>query len=267
MFKKHPKGLTLLFSTELWERFSYYGMRALLVLYMTKALDYSDPKALGVYGAYGALVYATPLLGGLLADRILGQRNSIVLGAILMTLGHFMMAFDTIITFYTALGLLVVGNGFFKPNMAPLLGKLYRDDDPLREGAFTIFYMGVNIGAFVAPLACGELAKIFGWHAGFSLAGFGMLFGLVIFYGQQKIFGKDGLPPSSGTRPLLAGLTPLRLVWIGAFLSIPFFALLMNQSEIMSYLLFVLGVVALGYVAYNGFRVSKIEGARLLVAM
>ena len=157
----HPKGLFYLFFAELWERFSFYGMRALLVLYMVNDLFESiannEEIAYGIYAAYGALVYATPVLGGMIADRIIGYRKSIMLGAVLMALGHFAMAIQTDMAFYGALGLLIVGNGFFKPNISTMVGTLYEDGDPRRDGGFTIFYMGINIGAMLSPLVCGWL--------------------------------------------------------------------------------------------------------------
>ncbi|MFL9824211.1 peptide MFS transporter, partial [Rhodoplanes sp. SY1] len=197
----HPRGLAVLFGTEMWERFSYYGMRALLVLYMVKYL--SEPgraeQVLGwtalrgalevlvgplgvqafaswVYGFYTGLVYLTPLLGGLLADRLLGQRRTVVLGAALMAVGHFMMAFETLL--FPALLTLILGNGAFKPNIVTQVGGLYDEGDPRRDRAYSIFYVGINVGAFLAPLVCGTLGETAGWHWGFGAAGVGMLLGL-----------------------------------------------------------------------------------------
>ena len=179
----HPVGLYYLFFVELWERFSYYGMRALLVLYVVDEFYQTLPKddrkiiAFGIFGAYGALVYATPVLGGMIADKFIGYRKSIILGGIIMALGHFCMAFQEQWVFFFALGLLVVGNGFFKPNIASLVGTLYGENDPRRDGGFTIFYMGVNVGAMLSPLICGWLGHSYGWHYGFGAAGVGMLLG------------------------------------------------------------------------------------------
>jgi len=204
-FLGHPMGLFVLFLTEMWERFSYYGMRALLVLYMTDYLFIhpevgdrvlglaavrgllegmfgpleSQSLASQLYGLYTGLVYLTPLFGGLLADRVLGQRKSVVLGAVLMSLGHFLMAFETL--FVGALLLLILGNGCFKPNIATQVGSLYRAGDPRRDGAFTIFYMGVNLGALLSPLVCGTLGQTWGWHWGFGAAGIGMIIGLAVY--------------------------------------------------------------------------------------
>ncbi len=156
--KHHPKALFYLFFTEMWERFSYYGMRALLMLYMIKQLMLGDVAATAVYGAYVALAYTSMVFGGVLSERILGLKNSIIIGGLLMAAGHFGMAIETPWMLYISLGLIALGNGFFKPNIGSLLGKFYFEKDPRRDSAFTIFYMGVNTGAFLAPLTCGFLA-------------------------------------------------------------------------------------------------------------
>ncbi len=185
-FLGHPKGLFILFLTEMWERFSYYGMRTLLIYYMVKQLMYSHAEASQVYGLYSGFVYFTPFFGGLLADRYLGQRKSVVIGALLMTLGHFVMAFESM--FYPALVLLILGNGAFKPNISTQVGNLYAEDDPRRDRAFSIFYVGINLGAFFSPLVCGTLGELYGWHYGFSVAGVGMVVGLLIYlYGRRHL--------------------------------------------------------------------------------
>ena len=194
----HPKALFYLFFAEMWERFSFYGMRALLVLYIIKdymaSVENNEEIAYGIYAAYGALVYATPLLGGFLADRFIGYRKAIMLGGILMAAGHFFMAFPTDFFFYGALGLLIAGNGFFKPNISSLVGSLYEEGDIKRDSGFTIFYMGINLGAAVAPLLCGYIGETWGWHYGFGLAGVGMLAGVVVFWDGIKkgVFGDTG---------------------------------------------------------------------------
>ncbi|MFL5346312.1 MAG: peptide MFS transporter [Hyalangium sp.] len=190
----HPRGLYILFFTEMWERFSYYGMRALLVLYLLNYLQFQPEHSSVVYKWYTSLVYLTPLIGGYLADRFVGPRRSIIAGAALMSVGHFLMAFEPLPFFYTALAFLIIGNGFFKPNMSTLVGKMYRQGDARRDGAFTIFYMGINLGAFLAPLVCGWLRQNMGptpgmgFHYGFAAAGVGMVCGLVIFlFGQKHV--------------------------------------------------------------------------------
>ncbi|MFQ5462480.1 MAG: peptide MFS transporter [Phycisphaerae bacterium] len=182
-FLGHPKGLYILFFTEMWERFSYYGMRALLVLYLVDFFKMTQEDASGIYKWYTALVYLTPLLGGFMADRYLGNRMAIVIGAVLMSVGHFAMAFEDIWIFYMALGFLIMGNGFFKPNMSVQVGRLYPQNDPRRDGAYTIFYMGINLGAFLSPLVCGTLRDTpgLGYHWGFGAAGVGMVLGLLVY--------------------------------------------------------------------------------------
>jgi POT family proton-dependent oligopeptide transporter len=211
-FLGHPKGLTFLFGTEMWERFSYYGMRALLVLYMVKhllqpenagnVLGYDavkdtleflfgpldiQPLASQIYGFYTGLVYLTPVLGGLIADRWLGRRRTVVMGAVLMAIGHFMMAFEPL--FFLALFTLILGNGAFKPNISIQVGLLYAPGDARRDRAYSIFYVGINLGAFLAPLICGTLGEEKGWHYGFGAAGIGMLIGLCVY-----LWGTRSLP-------------------------------------------------------------------------
>ncbi len=190
--KKHPRGLYVLFVTEAAERFSYYGMRALLVLYLITELAWQPSRASGVYKWYTSLVYLTPLIGGFIADRKLGLRLSIITGGVLMAIGHFLMAFKALPMFYAALAFLIAGNGFFKPNISTLVGKLYKKDDARRDGAFTIFYMGINLGAGLAPWICGEwLRKHYGFHYGFAAAGIVMAASLVVFLLGQKQILKD----------------------------------------------------------------------------
>lgn len=178
----HPPGLFTLFFSEMWERFSYYGMRALLTLYLVKGfLGYGDNDAYTIYGAYTALVYMTPFFGGLLADRLLGARRAVVLGGVLMALGHLMMTVENAYALFLALGLLVAGNGFFKPNISTLVGSLYPPGSPRRDAGFTIFYMGINLGAAMSPLLCGYIGETYGWHYGFGLATIGMLLGVAVF--------------------------------------------------------------------------------------
>ncbi|MBL9036894.1 MAG: peptide MFS transporter [Archangium sp.] len=197
----HPKGLYLLFTTEMWERMSYYGMRALLTLYMVAQTDkggfgWDKKYALQVYGIYTGLVYVTPLLGGWLADRFLGLRRSVLLGGTLMMIGHFLMAVPGQAAFFAALGFLIFGNGFFKPNISTMVGGLYRPGDARRDGAFTIFYMGINAGAFLGGAVSGTLGEKVGWHWGFAAAGVGMALGLACFVPFAKRFlGDVGLAP------------------------------------------------------------------------
>ena len=187
---KNPYSLTTLFFTEMWERFSYYGMRALLVLYLVNSLNYSDGDALHIYAIYTGLVYLTPIIGGYLADKYLGTQKTIFIGGVTMMLGHFLMVFPDLL--FLAMGLLIIGNGYFKPNISTLLGRLYKDNDVRRDSGFSIFYIGINLGAFLAPLIVGYVGETISWHYGFAIAGFGMLAGLIQFYlGQNKIIKED----------------------------------------------------------------------------
>jgi len=221
-FLGHPRGLSFLFMTEMWERFSYYGMRALLVLYMVRYLllpGHEDviglsaargviegifgplgvqPFASQIYGLYTGFVYLTPFFGGLLADRVLGRRRTVILGAALMAAGHFMMAFEPL--FLIALTALILGNGAFKPNISTQIGKLYAPGDHRRDRAYSIFYVGINIGAFFAPLVCGTLGEERGWHYGFSAAGIGMTIALFIY-----LFAAPALPPDEIRKSKAAG--------------------------------------------------------------
>jgi POT family proton-dependent oligopeptide transporter len=241
----HPRGLTFLFATEMWERFSYYGMRALLVLYMVKylfepartenvigfstlrrSLEFLfgpldvQPLASQIYGFYTGLVYLTPVIGGLLADRVLGQRRTVVIGAVLMAIGHFMMAFEPLFLF--ALTMLILGNGAFKPNISTQVGALYQPGDPRRDRAFSIFYVGINLGAFLAPLVCGTLGEEVGWHYGFAAAGVGMTLGLAIYLYAAPMLPPDELARSRAAKePRKFGREEWRAVGALLVLSLP----------------------------------------------
>ncbi|MGI9569010.1 MAG: peptide MFS transporter, partial [Desulfobulbia bacterium] len=196
----HPSGLFVLFFTEMWERFSYYGMRALLVMFFTASLmdeGWAWPRehAMALFGSYTALVYLSTLVGGYMADKKIGYRMAVVVGALLMTMGHASMAFETPFFVYLGLTFLVVGSGFFKPNMTSIISVMYKDHQEKKDGAYTIFYMGVNAGAFLGILLCGYLGETVGWSWGFGLAGIFMLFGMLQFWFAQGIFGEVGKKP------------------------------------------------------------------------
>ncbi len=183
-----PRGLTVLFLTNMWEQFSYYGMRALLVYYMTKQLLFGQQQSSTIYGFYTACAYFTPIVGGVLADRYLGKRRAVIIGASIMAAGHFMMAFESL--FYFALAAIALGNGLFLPSLPSQVGDLYKRNDPRRPWAFNVYYVGINIGGFLAPLICGTLGELYGWHYGFGAAGIGMVAGLCIY-----LWGGRYLPP------------------------------------------------------------------------
>jgi POT family proton-dependent oligopeptide transporter len=188
-----PRGLTILFLTEMWEIFSYYGMRALLVYYMTKQLMISQEKSSLIYGTYTAMAYFTPILGGIVADRWLGKRRAVIIGGTIMAIGHFMMTFEPLL--YAALATIAFGNGLFLPSLPSQINDLYRSDDPRRGWAYNVYYVGINIGGFLAPLVCGTLGEFYGWHWGFGAAGIGMAAGLAIY-----IYGGRYLPAESEVR-------------------------------------------------------------------
>src|SRR4051812_44085778 len=238
----HPAGLFVLFFTEMWERFSYYGMRALLTLYMVTYLIKDPEKAHAVlgfdtlrhlletgfgpletqplasqlYGLYTGFVYLSPFFGGILADKVWGQKKSVYVGAVLMAIGHFLMASESM--FLLALFFLILGNGTFKPNISTQVGNLYAPGDGRRDGAFTIFYMGINLGAFFSPLICGTLGQVYGWHYGFGAAGVGMMVGLAIYIWGQKHLAKDNLTRKNGSHQEKQPLTAKEWKGIGALM-------------------------------------------------
>lgn len=207
MLFRHSKGLRLLFMTEMWERFSFYTLRSLLVLYMAASiseggLGWSKAEAISLYGIYMSVAYLTPLLGGTIADRFIGQRTSTMIGAVLMAIGHFCMAFQGLVFFYTALGLVALGNGFFKPCLTSILGELYDDSsESQRDGAFSLFYLGINIGGAIAGFAAGWALDFSGYDFGFSIAGIGMVISLLIFWrGKDKYLGTIGIEPRAARK-------------------------------------------------------------------
>jgi proton-dependent oligopeptide transporter, POT family len=210
----------------MWERFSYYGMRALLVLYLVNALHYQREDALKLYGIYTGLVYITPLLGGYLADRWLGSRRAAVIGAVVMMLGHFAMASEPLL--HVALGLLIVGNGFFKPNTTSMVGMLYPDNDPRLSGGYTIFYMGINLGAFLSPLVAGTLGEQLGWHWGFASAGVGMALGTASLLWRQRLLERAGLLEGQG--PVGRNDVLPILIWTIASVVLVFAALAIGRA-------------------------------------
>ncbi len=207
-FFGHPRGLGLLFVTEMWERFSYYGMRALLVLYLVNELEWDTVRAASLYGTYTMLVYLTPIVGGYLADRVMGTHRALLVGGFIIAAGHFVLALEGMNAFYAGLGLVIVGTGFFKANVSTMVGQLYVEGDARRDAGFTLFYMGINVGGFLGPLVCGYLAQSerFGWHYGFAAAGVGMVLGLLAYmFLKRKYLGTIGDAPTGNARPALSG--------------------------------------------------------------
>ncbi len=262
----HPRGLFVLFYAEMWERFSFYGMRALLILYLTKFWLFSDGKANLIYGAYASLCYITPVLGGYLADRWWGQRKAVLFGAISLAFGHLFMAYEgvqgladplakqadpALNVFWLALALIAVGTGFLKGNISVIVGKLYRMTDVRRDGAFTIFYMGVNAGAFFGTVLVGYLGETIGWSYGFGLAGIGMVLGLIIFAIGKPSFKGHGEPPVP-----LARSVEMRL-WLVSLAAIATVFFLIQQQQVIQTLLIVTGVAMLAYTVWEARKLDK----------
>ena len=264
-FLGHPKGLVICFFTEMWERFSYYGMRALLIFYLTQHFLFSDETAAGIYGAYISLVYITPVIGGIVADRYLGQSKAVILGALLLVAGHMGMAIEGVEAvevisqgeiqvdrnsfylqiFYLSLALIIMGVGFLKANISTMVGAMYERSDPRRDGAFTLFYMGINLGSFFGAIICAFLLQYYGFSYGFGAAGIGMLFGLVVFLRGQHEFGEIGKPK----HPELLKQTVFPFV----------------SREIAIYLLTLLGVLVFWQLMQNRAVVGGILGSSLVL--
>ena len=268
-FASHPRGLFVLFYAEMWERFSYYGMRALLVLYLTKHWLYDDGKATLIYGAYGALDYITPVLGGIIADRWLGQRKAVFFGGVLLAIGHGLMAVegsggqaDPIINvFWAALAFIIVGSGFLKANISVIVGQLYKMSDTRRDAAFTIFYMGVNVGAALGTILVGYLGETVGWAYGFGMAGIGMVIGLIIFViGKSALQGRGEAPqPLTRAREYTLyaiGLGAVAVAW----------GLIQFQDAIQT-LLIVAGLAMLAYTLYEAFKLPKEPRERIFAML
>ena len=285
-FFGHPKGLMILFMTEMWERFSYYGMRALLIFYLTQHFLFGREKAYLIYGAYTALVYVAPVIGGLLADKYLGSRKAVIFGAILLVCGHLGMAFEGptavgiageatrnpfyLNIFYLSLALIICGVGFLKANISTIVGALYEKEDKRRDAGFTLFYMGINLGAAAGAILAGWLGQTYGWKYGFGLAGIGMLAGLVVFIkGQAHLMGKAE-PPS--TQKLLAkspiGLSNEWTIYLGTLLGVIVVWKLIQYQELVGTLLGIFGLcVVIGILYFSFTKCSKEERDQMIMAL
>ncbi|MCU0708684.1 MAG: peptide MFS transporter [Pirellula sp.] len=255
-FLGHPKALWMLFSTEFWERFCYYGMRAILAIYVAetffKLLPEADAKSEAslTYGGYTSLVYATGILGGFIADRYLGYQRSIFVGGLLMAIGMFMLLVEDLTFFLVGLSVIVAGNGLFKPNISSMVGKLYAPGDKRRDAGFTIFYMGINAGAFFAPIVCATwIGATFGYKYGFLAAGIGMILGLIVFQFMTGMLGEVGKPPAGKT-----DYTPIAVVIVGALAMVPVIYFLLSQSSILGYVLMGLMGLLCVYFVTSGIR-------------
>jgi POT family proton-dependent oligopeptide transporter len=268
-FAGHPKGLYMLFFAEMWERFSYYGMRALLIFYLTQHWLFNDSKSNLIYGAYTSLVYITPVLGGYLADRYLGQRKAVLFGGLLLAVGHSLMAVEgvggqsdpTINVFWAALAFIIVGSGFLKANISVMVGQLYSLTDIRRDGAYTIFYMGINLGAAIGTILVGYLGQTIGWGYGFGLAGIGMLAGLVVFVlGKKALRGAgeapQALPPAKEWALYAVGIAAVAVIWA-----------LVQYQDVIQTLLIISGIALLGYVLYESFKLPKEPRERMFAIL
>jgi POT family proton-dependent oligopeptide transporter len=265
-FLGHPKGLFMLFFAEMWERFSYYGMRALLIFYLTQHWLFSDDKASVIYGAYTALVYITPVLGGYLADKYLGQRKAVLFGAVLLTFGHFLMGFEgdggqdaaSLNIFWLALAFIIVGSGFLKANISVMVGQLYKRTDVRRDGAYTIFYMGINLGAFLGSLICGYLGQTYGWSYGFGAAGFGMLLGLLVFiWFKPLLLGRGEAPDPAALAKPVAGIKFEWLLYLLGILAVGLCWWMVQNQALVGSLLGVAGAILVAYVLFTA--VAKLD--------
>ncbi len=265
----HPKGLYTLFFSEMWERFCYYGMRVLLTLFLVKSLMNGDKEASLIYGAYTALIYAAPVLGGRMADKYLGYRYAILLGAVMMAIGEFFMVgagvwkSDTVMLL--GMGALIVGNGYFKANISTIVGKLYEDGDPRRDSGFTIFYIGINIGALLATTVVAYVGETYGFEYGFGLAGIGMLAGLLIFWtGRDNYAAAPGLEITEEGHKAIGPLKMYQAISIGSLALIPLCYFLISQNTWMTYLLTGLFVLVAASLIHAGVQEGKIWRDRMI---
>ena len=283
----HPKGLYVCFFTEMWERFSFYGMKALLALYLIKHHGFTDAESLSVLGAYGGLVYATPVLGGILADRYLGMRKAVLLGGVLLCLGHLGMAVEghaatvgpdgavhrdlfALSVFYLSLALIISGVGFLKPNISTVVGKLYAEGDPRLDSGFTLFYAGINVGALFSALICGYLGERYGWSYGFGAAGIGMLAGLAVFLTGQKYLQGHAEPPNPEAlrRRLFGPLTVEWAIYLCAALALPALWALMQLGNAVLWLQVATMAAWLGWLAwYVTARCNKVQRQHMLACV
>ncbi len=262
LFKQHPKGLAVLFFSEMWERFCYYGMRGLLALYLMNILLKAEVEAFAIYGAYTALIYAAPVLGGRIADKILGYKNAVIIGSVLMSIGEFLILGGNDQWLYAGMGALVVGNGLFKANVSTIVGKLYKENDSRRDSGFTIFYIGINVGALMATLIVAEVGMKLGYHYGFALAGIGMLLGAIIFMFGNKSFADKITPPNPEKlySKVFGPFTQFHLVLMAIVATVPLIYLLVNFNEVVGFLLLATAI----YVVYTLLS-AGIKGGKILL--
>lgn len=260
-----PRGLMTLFFSEMWERFCYYGMRTLLTLFLVKSLMMGDSEASLIYGAYTGLVYAAPILGGKMADRFLGYRYAVLLGAILMAIGEFIIIGGSEHLMLVGMGALIIGNGYFKANISTIVGKLYQDNDPRRDSGFTIFYIGINIGALLATTVVAFVGETYGFKYGFGLAGVGMLAGLLIFWlGRANYAAAPGLEVTEeGKQKILGPLNWVQVITLGSLALIPLCYILIQNNQWMDYILLTLFIGISISLILAGIKEDKAEGTAI----
>lgn len=260
--KGHPNGLMTLFFSEMWERFCYYGMRALLTLYLVKSLMKGDAEAALIYGAYTGLVYAAPIIGGRMADQYLGYRNAVLLGAVLMAIGEFLILGGSEQFLLIGMGAIIIGNGYFKANISTIVGKLYEENDPRRDSGFTIFYIGINIGALLATTIVAYVGETYGFHYGFALAGVGMLLAFFIFWFNRDTYSSaEGLNiTEAGKKKVFAGLNAAQLVGIGSLLVIPLCYFLIRHNSWLDYILIGLFIYIAVSMILAGKKADRVQG-------
>ncbi len=267
--EKFPKFLRVLFFVEMWERFSYYGMRALLVLFLTSSLGFSDERAYAIYSLFAVIGYSGPIIGGFLADKLMGFRNMVFIGAAIMIIGHISMALSSLMpnSVFIGLALIAVGTGLFKGNITNLLGSCYKPGDSERDRGFTLFYVSVNLGAFVASIACGYVAELYGWHYGFGLAGVGMTFGLLTFLKFESILGDNGLSPRLDLmNKTILWIKPKGLIFIGGLLVAGIVSKMLIDSDFFVNIVKYSGLIFFGIFAYIIFK-SPAQQKRNLIAL
>ena len=263
---KQPKGLYTLFFVEVWERFGFYCVQALLVLFLSKAYGFSDTQSYDLFSAYSALIYATPIIGGYIADRLLGFQKAIILGAILYFIGYIALATSLHSFFYLALAFLICGNGFFKSCVSSLLGSLYNENDHRRDSGFTIFYMGINIGTILAPVICSWMATKYGWGYGFACAAVGMIICLTIIYTRFKVLGSHGLPPDPQLikRKAWFGLSTQNILYIGILIAIVLISILIQHARFTIYLFDIFGVAIFLTLFYQTKQYEPIQRLKMI---
>jgi POT family proton-dependent oligopeptide transporter len=276
-FLGQPQGLYVLFFAEMWERFSYYGMRAILIFYLLQHWLFAEDKAYIIYGAYTALVYITPVIGGYLADRYIGQRKAVQYGAVLLVIGHGLMAFEGtggqdspyLNVFWLALSFIIMGVGFLKANISAIVGQLYGQGDPRRDPAFTIFYMGINLGAALGSLLVGYLGQTWGWGWGFGAAGVGMLLGLIVFvWGRPTLMGRGEAPDAAALKRPVMGIPLEYMVYLSGIVGVAVVWVLIQYQDVVGWMLAIFGAVVVIYLLVTAvFKLTPVERDRILAAL